>query len=91
MIAYLISKGLTVCEAKVTQLVVQGLSNKEVANIIGVSEKTIKFHLTKTYRKFNIKSRTELMSRFLVLSPVVEEQRKLHTNLHDKGSNEGLN
>jgi predicted ArsR family transcriptional regulator len=38
-----------------------GLSNKEIANKLFVTEKTVKFHLTNIYRKSQVKSRTQFV------------------------------
>ncbi len=56
-----IRNGLSKREAEVAELVSTGLSNKEVADKLFVTEKTIKFHLTNIYRKMNISSRTQLI------------------------------
>jgi len=57
----LTQKGLSNREAEVAELVVKGLSNKEVANQLFVTEKTVKFHLTNIYKKMNVKSRAQLI------------------------------
>lgn len=57
----LIKEGLSNREAEVAELVTQGLSNKEVANRLFVTEKTVKFHLTNIYKKMNVKSRAQLI------------------------------
>ncbi len=57
----LIQKGLSSREAEVAELVTKGLSNKEVANQLFVTEKTVKFHLTNIYKKMNVKSRAQLI------------------------------
>ncbi len=54
-------KGLSNREAEVAELVTRGLSNKEVANQLFVTEKTVKFHLTNIYKKMNLKSRAQLI------------------------------
>lgn len=56
-----IRNGLSKREAEVAELVSKGLSNKEVADKLFVTEKTIKFHLTNIYRKMSISSRTQLI------------------------------
>jgi len=61
----LVACGLTLAESKVVELVLQGKSNKEASNALSISQKTVKFHLTKTYRKFEVKSRSELIVKFL--------------------------
>jgi DNA-binding CsgD family transcriptional regulator len=57
----LIQKGLSNRESEVGELVSKGLSNKEVANQLFVTEKTVKFHLTNIYKKMNVKSRAQLI------------------------------
>ena len=57
----LTQKGLSNREAEVAELVTKGLSNKEVANQLFVTEKTVKFHLTNIYKKMNVKSRSQLI------------------------------
>jgi DNA-binding CsgD family transcriptional regulator len=57
----LIQKGLSNREAEVAELVSKSLSNKEVANQLFVTEKTVKFHLTNIYKKMSVKSRAQLI------------------------------
>lgn len=57
----LTQKGLSQREAEVAELVSKGLSNKEVANQLFVTEKTVKFHLTNIYKKMSVKSRAQLI------------------------------
>lgn len=57
----LIQKGLSNRESEVAGLVTKGLSNKEVANQLFVTEKTVKFHLTNIYKKMQVKSRAQLI------------------------------
>jgi hypothetical protein len=45
----------------VAELVSKGLSNKEVASQLFVTEKTVKFHLTNIYKKMSVKSRAQLI------------------------------
>ena len=56
-----VKNGLSKREAEVAELVATGLSNKEVANRLFVTEKTIKFHLTNIYKKMKLTSRTQLI------------------------------
>ena len=53
---------LTMNARAILNLLQQGLSNKEIAGALGVSEVTIKTHLTKLYRKFGVHTRLELLS-----------------------------
>src|SRR5688500_4085918 len=57
----LTQRGLSNREAEVAELVTKGLSNKEVANQLFVTEKTVKFHLTNIYKKMSLKSRAQLI------------------------------
>ncbi len=54
-------KGLSNRESEVAELVSKGLSNKEVASQLFVTEKTVKFHLTNIYKKMGVKSRAQLI------------------------------
>jgi DNA-binding NarL/FixJ family response regulator len=42
-------------------LVLTGLSNKDIARDIYLSEKTVKFHLYKIFKKLSVKNRSELI------------------------------
>ena len=50
--------GLTEREAEILRLVARGLSNREIARELWVTEPTVKFHLTRLYRKLGVTSRT---------------------------------
>ena len=50
---------LTVREREVLQLVAQGLSNRLVARMLTLSERTVQAHLTSIMRKLGLGSRTE--------------------------------
>jgi DNA-binding CsgD family transcriptional regulator len=52
--------GLTPTEARVADLVAEGLSNKAVAAELFVSVRTVEANLTRIYAKLGIRSRTEL-------------------------------
>jgi len=51
---------LTRSEAKVVELVAEGMSNKEIARDLGLAEATVKVHVSKALRKAEVKNRTEL-------------------------------
>ena len=55
---------LTDSERRVAELVASGLSNKEVASRLVVSQRTVELHLTKIYAKLEVSSRTALASRW---------------------------
>lgn len=52
---------LTPREHEVVDLVLKGFRNRELANLLGVKEKSIENHLTRIYRKCEVTSRVELM------------------------------
>jgi DNA-binding CsgD family transcriptional regulator len=54
---------LTETERRVAELVAQGLKNREIAETLFMSVATVEAHLTRTYRKLEIRSRSELTSR----------------------------
>jgi len=49
-------------ERTLVNLLAKGLSNKEIAHKLGVAEVTVKFHLAKLYKKFNVQSRLQLLT-----------------------------
>lgn len=49
-------------EDEVVDMIVKGFSNAEIASRLGVTEKTIKFHLTNIYAKKGVLSRAQLIS-----------------------------
>jgi NarL family two-component system response regulator YdfI len=58
---------LTAREMEVIQLMAQGLANKQIALALGISEHTVKFHLSSLYAKLGISSRTEAVKRGIEL------------------------
>jgi DNA-binding NarL/FixJ family response regulator len=57
--------GLTPAQVRVMELVAIGKSNGEVAEALGVSEQTVKFHLTNIYKALGVTSRTEAAIAFV--------------------------
>lgn len=56
----LIDKELTERERGVMELVVQGLSNKQVADQLDISVRTVEVHRSRVFEKMNVKSAVEL-------------------------------
>jgi len=52
---------LTETEIKIIKLVLTGMTNREVADELYISEKTVKFHLYKIFKKLTIKNRAGLI------------------------------
>ena len=50
---------LTEREREVLACLVQGLSNKEIADHLFISDKTVKIHVSKIFKKINVKSRSQ--------------------------------
>jgi DNA-binding CsgD family transcriptional regulator len=55
--------GLTSTEARIAGLVRDGASNREIANQLFLSVKTVEATLTRVYRKLGVRSRTQLSTR----------------------------
>ncbi|PKR77738.1 DNA-binding response regulator [Halalkalibacillus sediminis] len=55
------SEELSEREKEVLQLLVEGLSNKEIANKLFISDKTVKIHVSKIYKKLKVKSRSQVI------------------------------
>jgi DNA-binding NarL/FixJ family response regulator len=68
--------GLTERETAILSALARGLSNEAIAKELWVAEQTVKFHLTKIYRKLGVANRTEAARRAyengLVESPIGE-------------------
>ncbi len=54
---------LTGRESDVVQGVVDGRSNKEIANFLTISPRTVEHHLTSIFRKLDVSSRTALLAK----------------------------
>jgi DNA-binding CsgD family transcriptional regulator len=63
------SSGLTPTEERVAGLVAEGRSNKQVADALFVSVRTVEANLTRIYAKLGIRSRTELAAGLLAQQP----------------------
>jgi DNA-binding NarL/FixJ family response regulator len=50
---------LTTRELEILRLIAKGISNKEIANEINISARTVKSHMVDIFRKLNVSSRTE--------------------------------
>ena len=57
------SEELTKRELSILKRLESGLSNKEIAEAIFVTEGTLKWHLHNVYGKLNVKNRTGAMAR----------------------------
>lgn len=55
-------KGITEKEKEVIEYICQGYRNKEIASRLTMSEHTVKAHLNRIFRKFNVSSRSQLIA-----------------------------
>jgi DNA-binding NarL/FixJ family response regulator len=62
LVASMSSEGLTDRELEVLKLVARGLSNKEIATRLDISETTVKTHLRGVFAKLRVLSRTEAIA-----------------------------
>jgi ATP/maltotriose-dependent transcriptional regulator MalT len=56
-------ESLTMREHDVLALVADGLSNREIAHDLAISEHTVKFHLASIFGKLDVSTRTEAVQR----------------------------
>ncbi len=56
---------LTERESEVLGLLAKGLANKQIAVSLGISEHTVKFHVSSIYTKLNVTNRTEAVGEGL--------------------------
>ena len=52
---------LTTSEKGIVSYLLLGYSNDKIAKELNISSKGVKFHLTNIYKKYNVKSRLELV------------------------------
>ena len=50
---------LTSCERRILELVAEGLQDKDIAERLSVSVRTVQNHLKRVYDKLDIRNRTE--------------------------------
>jgi DNA-binding NarL/FixJ family response regulator len=55
---------LTASEHQVASLAVRGLQNREIAGRLFMSVKTVEAHLTRIYRKLEVRTRVELVHSY---------------------------
>ncbi len=55
-------KGITEGEKEIIENVCQGCRNKEIASRLFVSKQTVKAHLNRIFRKFNVSTRSQLIA-----------------------------
>jgi DNA-binding CsgD family transcriptional regulator len=74
-------EGLSESERGVAELVASGMTNREIAGALFLSERTVVSHLTHVYTKLGIRSRTELTRQLLLpTEPDLNESSKVPTS-----------
>lgn len=58
---FLLQNHLSLREMEIVKLVLAGMSNKEIAQNLGISEKTVKVHMSSILRKLSLKDRRQLI------------------------------
>ncbi|MGX5915141.1 LuxR C-terminal-related transcriptional regulator [Aliidiomarina sp. Khilg15.8] len=61
-----IERHLSPRQQEIMQLLAQGLSNKEIANILGITEGTIRVHLSAIFKAIKVSNRTEATLWYLL-------------------------
>jgi DNA-binding CsgD family transcriptional regulator len=69
-VRYTLGRGLTPQEQAVAKLVMNGLTNRQVARELVLSVKTVEYHLGNVYTKLGVTCRTALVSRLMTSGPV---------------------
>jgi len=61
--------GLTVRERAVLDVVCKGMTNREIAGVLKLSEKTVKFHVSNVLAKMEVRSRAQLIANVAGVLP----------------------
>ena len=62
---------LTAREAEVLRLMAEGFGNKQIAARLGISDHTVKFHISSILAKLNVSSRTEAVTQGIRMGLIV--------------------
>ena len=55
---------LTARRRQIVAVLAQGMSNKEIARMLGISDGTVKVHLHQIFERLEVTSRAKLIARF---------------------------
>src|SRR5262245_44715197 len=61
--AFAVEESLTPREIQVLELLAEGLANKAIAERLGISDQTVKFHVASIYGKLGAANRTDAVRR----------------------------
>lgn len=59
-------------EVEVANLVIQGMANREVADALGISIKTVEIHRSRVMSKMRVKRLAELMEKITIIKPDIQ-------------------
>jgi RNA polymerase sigma factor (sigma-70 family) len=68
LVGALVAEGLTVRESQVLALVAVGQSNREIAELLGVSQRTVHKHLERCFRKLDVRTRVQAAGKVWALA-----------------------
>ena len=74
-------------EKEVVQLLLQGKSNKLIALSLGISVRTVEFHLKNVYVKFQVSSRIELILKLVDTTGGAKTGKLGYSTVYDLGKN----
>ena len=79
---------LTRTEKKILQLVIDGMSNKEVANLLHRSARTIEVHRAHIMHKLGVDNLVDLVKRVASMGLIDLEEKQQHSNNRSDSKNE---
>lgn len=59
---------VTPAEQRIYQMVIEGMKTDDIANVVGIQPKTVKWHLTNIYQRFEVKSRPQLVAKHFMMT-----------------------
>lgn len=74
-------------EWEVLKLLLEGKSNKLIAAALGISERTVEFHLKNIYTKYQVNSRIELVLKLVNLTGKIEVEKLGYSTVDEKRKN----
>lgn len=81
---------LTQRETEILRYVAEGMSNREVARLLWVTDQTVKFHLGNAYRKLGVGNRFEAVERARVYGLLREPHEHLELPAPRNGASDGM-
>ncbi len=75
---------LTPREQEVMQLIIDGKTNRQIADILVLTEGTVKTYITRIYRKLNVRSRVQAIARLRDLNFVIQKPKTSITRNTDQ-------